>query len=139
LRGKSDILFGMPFPRSLDRVRPAWASEEEREWPRRLREQQTEAEAALWQLLRDRKLIGSKFRRQVPIGRYVADFYCHERKLIVELDGGIHSDPDQQLHDQSRDTFLLSLGLRVLRIPNEELLNTPEKVLDKVRKALVSR
>jgi very-short-patch-repair endonuclease len=129
----------MPFPRSLDRVRPACASEEEREWPRRLREQQTEVEATLWQLLRNRKLIGSKFRRQVPIGRYVADFYCHERKLIVELDGGIHSDPDQQLHDQNRDTFLLSLGLRVLRIPNEELLHTPEKVLDKVRKSLISR
>jgi len=104
-----------------------------------LRGQETEAEAALWQLLRNRKLIGSKFRRQAPIGRYVADFYCHERKLIVELDGGIHSDPSQQLHDQNRDTFLLSLGLRVLRIPNEELLHTPEKVLDKVRKALISR
>ncbi|HEX7182227.1 MAG TPA: endonuclease domain-containing protein [Thermoanaerobaculia bacterium] len=129
----------MPFPRSLDRIRPACVSEEEREWPRRLREQQTEAEAALWQLLRNRKLIGSKFRRQVPVGRYVADFYCHERKLIVELDGGIHSDPGQQLHDENRDTFLLSLGLRVLRIPNEELLHTPEKVLDKVRKALISR
>jgi len=129
----------MPFPRSLDRLRPACASEEEREWPRQLREQQTEAEAALWHLLRNRKLIGSKFRRQVPIGRYVTDFYCHERKLIVELDGGIHSDPDQQLHDQNRDTFLVSLGLRVLRIPNEELLYTPEKVLDKVREALISR
>ena len=128
----------MPFPRSLDRIRPACSSEEEREWPRRLREQQTKAEAALWQLLRNRKLIGSKFRRQVPIERYIADFYCHERRLIVELDGGIHSDPAQQLHDQNRDTFLLSLGLRVLRIPNEELLRTPEKVLDKVRKALVS-
>jgi very-short-patch-repair endonuclease len=104
-----------------------------------LREQQTEAEVALWQLLRNRKLIGSKFRRQTPIGRYVADFYCHERKLIVELDGGIHSDPGQQVHDQNRDAFLLSLGLRVLRIPNEELLHTPEKVLDKVRKALISR
>ena len=53
---------------------------------------------------------GLKFRRQVPIGRYVADFYCHERKLIVELDGGIHGDPSQQVHDQNRDTFLLSLG-----------------------------
>jgi very-short-patch-repair endonuclease len=129
----------MPFPRSLDHIRLAGTSEEEREWPRQLREQQTEAEAALWQLLRNRKLMGSKFRRQVPIGRYVADFYCHERKLIVELDGGIHSDPGQQLHDQNRDAFLLSLGLRVLRIPNEELLDTPEKVLDKVQKALVSR
>jgi very-short-patch-repair endonuclease len=104
-----------------------------------LREEQTEAEAALWRLLRNRKLMGSKFRRQVPIGRYVADFYCHERKLIVELDGGIHSDPGQQLHDQNRDTFLRSLGLRVLRVANEHLLRTPEKVLVKIREALITR
>ena len=129
----------MPFPRSLDRLRSALSSQEQREWVRRLRVEGTEAEAALWQLLRNRKLIGSKFRRQVPIGRYVADFYCHERKLIVELDGGIHSDADQQLHDQNRDTFLLSLGLRVLRLSNEEALGAPEKILDQIRKALISR
>jgi very-short-patch-repair endonuclease len=128
----------MPFPRSLDRVRPSCVSEEQRDRPRRWREEQTEAEAALWELLRNRKLIRSKFRRQVPIGRYVADFYCHERKLVVELDGGIHSDPGQQAHDQNRDTFLLSLGLRVLRIPNEELLQAPDKVVEKVRSALIS-
>jgi very-short-patch-repair endonuclease len=128
----------MPFPRSLDRVRPDCVSEEQLERHRRLRRQQTTAEAVLWQMLRNRKLIASKFRRQVPIGRYIADFYCHERKLIVELDGAIHSDHDQQLHDQNRDTFLLSLGLRVLRIPNEQLLESPEKVLDQVRKALLS-
>jgi very-short-patch-repair endonuclease len=127
----------MPFPRSLDRLRPALAPEEEREWIRRLRVEGTEAEVALWQLLRNRKLIGCKFRRQVPIGRYVADFYCHERKLIVELDGGVHSDPDQQAHDQNRDAFLLSLGLRILRLSNEEVLGA--QVLDQIRKALLSR
>src|SRR4051812_11950505 len=100
----------MPFPRSIDRLRPALAPEEEREWIRRLRAEQTEAEAALWHLLRNRKLVGGKFRRQVSIGRYVADFYCHERKLIIELDGGVHSDPDQQAHDRNRDAYLLSLG-----------------------------
>jgi very-short-patch-repair endonuclease len=130
---------GVPFPRSLDRLRPALAPEEEREWTRRLRAEGTEAEAALWHLLRNRKLIGCKFRRQVPVGRYVADFYCHERKLIVELDGGVHSDPDQQLHDQNRDIFLLSLGLRILRFSNEDALGGPEKVLDQIRKALLSR
>lgn len=129
----------MPFPRSLDRLRPALALEEEREWVRRLRAEGTEAEAALWQLLRNRKLIGCKFRRQVPVGRYVADFYCHERKLVVELDGGIHSDPDQRAHDQNRDAFLLSLGLRVLRLSNEEALGAPDKILDQIRKALLSR
>jgi len=99
----------------------------------------TEAEAALWQLLRNRKLIGAKFRRQVPIGRYVADFYCHERKLIIELDGGVHSDPDQQIHDRSRDTYLLSMGLRILRLSNEESLGDPQQILARIRKALLSR
>src|SRR5215210_707225 len=129
----------MPFPRSLDRLRPVLAPEEEREWVRRLRAEQTQAEATLWQLLRNRKLIGGKFRRQVPVGRYVADFYCHERKLIVELDGEAHSDPDQQAHDQNRDTFLRSQGLRILRFSNEDALGGPEKVLDQIRKALLSR
>jgi very-short-patch-repair endonuclease len=129
----------MPFPRSLDRLRPVLAPEEEREWVRRLRAEQTQAEATLWQLLRNRKLIGGKFRRQVPIGRYVADFYCHERKLIIELDGGIHSDPGQQAHDHNRDTFLLSLGLRILRFSNEEALGDPQKVLDQIRKTLLCR
>lgn len=129
----------MAFPRSLDRLRSALAPEEEREWVRRLRTDETEAETALWQLLRNRKLIGCKFRRQVPVGRYVADFYCHERKLIIELDGGIHSDPDRQVHDQNRDTFLLSLGSRILRFSNEEALGAPQKVLDQIRKALISR
>jgi len=129
----------VPFPRSLDRLRPALSHEEEREWIRRLRAEQTEAEAALWQLLRNRKLIGGKFRRQVPVGRYVADFYCYERKLVVELDGGVHSAPDQQVHDHNRDTFLLSLGLRVLRISNEDVLGAPDKVLDQIRRSLLSR
>ena len=129
----------MTFPRSLDRLRSTLAPEEEREWIRQLRAEQTEVEAALWQMLRNRKLVGGKFRRQVPIGRYVADFYCHERKLIIELDGGVHSDPDQQAHDRNRDTFLLSLGLRILRISNEEALSAPQKALDQIRKALLSR
>ena len=138
-RRASGIGLGVPFPHSLDRLRPALSPEEEREWIRRLRVEQTDAEAALWQLVRNRKLIGCKFRRQVPIGRYVADFYSHERKLIVELDGGVHSDPEQQAHDQNRDTFLLSLGLRILRFSNEEALGAPQKVLDQIRKALLSR
>jgi very-short-patch-repair endonuclease len=128
----------MAFPRSLGRVRPALGAGENRAWVRQLRAEQTEAEAALWQLLRNRKLIGEKFRRQVPIGRYVADFYCHERKLIVELDGEVHADLDRQLHDQNRDTFLRSLGLRILRFSNEVALGSSQAVLEQIRKALVS-
>ena len=128
----------MAFPRSLDRLRPTLAPEEEREWIRRLRAEKTEAEATLWQLLRNRTLMRCKFRRQVPIGRYVADFYCHDRKLIIELDGGVHAEPDQQIHDHNRDTFLLSLGLKVLRFSNEEALAAPQKILEQIRNALVT-
>jgi len=83
--------------------------------------------------------MGGKYQRQVPIGRYGADFYCHERKLIVDLDEGVHSDPDQQAHDHNRDSYLLSLGLRVLRISNEEALGAPQKALNQIRKALLGR
>jgi leucyl-tRNA synthetase len=129
----------MPFPRSLDGLQAALSPEEKREWVRRLRVEGTEAEAALWQLLRNRKLIGFKFRRQVPIGRYVADCYIHHRKQVVVVDGGIHSDPEQQEHDRNRDTYLRSLGLRILRLSNEEALGDPGKVLERIRTALISR
>jgi very-short-patch-repair endonuclease len=76
-----------------------------------------------------------KFRRQVPLGRYIADFYCHDRQLVVELDGPIHSEPTQVGHDRNRDTFLRSLGLKVLRLSNEEILADPEEALRKIREA----
>jgi very-short-patch-repair endonuclease len=123
----------VPFPKSIDRLRRNRL--QSKAMARQLRTEQTEAEAALWQLLRNRELIGAKFRRQVPIGRYVADFYCHERWLVVELDGPIHSEPHQMLHDQSRDAFLRSLGLKVLRLSNEEIFNSPEDVQRKIREA----
>ena len=127
----------MPFPNSLDRLRPRRASEREKtnERARQLRANQTEAEVALWRLLRDRKLIGMKFRRQVPIGRYVADFYCHDRRLVVELDGPIHSEPAQVDHDQSRDAFLRSMGLKVLRLSNEDAFADPEEIRRRIYEA----
>ena len=71
---------------------------------RELRKVQTPAEDALWDLLRDRRLQRLKFRRQMPISIYFADFYCHALKLIVELDGEIHDAPRQRVHDKNRDT-----------------------------------
>ena len=71
----------------------------------------------------------------MPIGRYIVDFYCHDRRLVVELDGPIHSEPDQALHDQSRDAFLRSRGLKVLRLSNDEVFADSEAVRRKVREA----
>jgi very-short-patch-repair endonuclease len=94
---------------------------------RQLRARQTDAERKLWFLLRDRRLNGAKFRRQVPIGKYIADFVCQEAKLIVELDGGQHAD--QVEYDTARSEWLVGVGYRVLRIWNNELFENEDGVL----------
>jgi very-short-patch-repair endonuclease len=86
----------------------------------------------MWVLLRDRRLEGIKFRRQSPLGIFVADFYCPELKLIVELDGEIHEDPRQLAHDQNRDFYLASQGCTILRFPNRELFENREAVLKRI-------
>jgi len=102
---------------------------------RELRKKTTPAEAALWKLLRHRSLSGLKFRRQVPIGTFVADFCCYELRLVVELDGGVHGEPAQIAHDQNRDWYLRSRGYVVLRFLNDQVFDEPERVLDEVFQA----
>ncbi|HEX5599963.1 MAG TPA: endonuclease domain-containing protein [Hyphomicrobiaceae bacterium] len=94
---------------------------------RQLRARQTDVERKLWFLLRDRRLNGAKFRRQVPIGNYFVDFVCQEAKLIVEVDGSQHSD--QVAYDCARTEWLRSVGYRVLRIWNNDLTENEEGVL----------
>ena len=96
----------------------------------------TVAETILWRALRGSRFEGYKFRRQVPIGKYVADFLCVEKKLIVELDGAPHHDPDQQIHDARRTIWLRAQGYRVLRIPNDTVIGGGDIALDFVRSAL---
>ncbi|MFA7262789.1 MAG: DUF559 domain-containing protein [Caulobacter sp.] len=95
---------------------------------RELRSFQTLAERQLWQLLRGRKLAGLKFRRQVPIDRYIADFACLETRLVVELDGPVHEDRYEQ--DEQRTDVLRSLGWHVVRFNNETVIAEPHRVLD---------
>ena len=92
-----------------------WVPQEQTRFARRLRREMTAAEAMVWRALRGSRLAGLKFRRQVPIGPYVADFLCHEAKIIVEVDGPSHDDPEQSLLDRERDAWLESRGFRVLR------------------------
>jgi len=106
---------------------------------KRLREESTPAEEILWERLRDRQFLGLKFRRQVPIGPYVADFYCHERKLVLELDGGIHEEEPQRAHDENRDSNLAALGFKILRFTNTELLQDLDSILEKVQQYLERR
>ena len=96
---------------------------------RRLRREQTDAEASLWRLLRDRRLAGFKFRRQHPLAGYVLDFYCPELRLAVELDGGQHSLPQNREHNDRRSaTLAQEHGVTVIRIWNHEILSQPEAV-----------
>jgi very-short-patch-repair endonuclease len=97
-----------------------------------LRAEPTPAEQAMWEILRDRRLEGIKFRRQKPISIFVADFYCPELKLVVELDGDVHADPRQAAHDENRDFYLRSVGCTILRFPNHDLFENREAVLTKI-------
>jgi len=99
---------------------------------RRLRRAPPATERRLWALLRDRRLEGLKFRRQVPLGRYVADFLCPRHRLIVEADGPRHED---SLHDLERDAWLRGQGFRVLRFANQRIQDHPDAVLDEILNA----
>lgn len=103
---------------------------------RRLRREMTEVEARLWYQLRDRRLDGFKFRRQKPIGPYIVDFVCLDRRLIIELDGGHHAL--QVEADARRGAFLLAAGFRVLRFWNHEVLAHEVAVLERIHQALLA-
>jgi very-short-patch-repair endonuclease len=97
---------------------------------RRLRQEQTDAERKLWSILRGRRLDGFKFRRQVPIDRYFADFACFEAKLIVELDGSQHAERTD--YDAQRTRVLDALGWRVIRFWNTPVLSETQGVIDAI-------
>ncbi len=99
-----------------------------------LQQRSTDAEQALWKRLRNRQLAGCKFRRQVPLGKYIVDFVCFERKVVIEVDGGHH-----QAHvssDTVRTTWLESQGFQVLQFWNHEVLADPEAVQEALLGAL---
>jgi very-short-patch-repair endonuclease len=93
---------------------------------RKLRLNQTDAERRLWSNLRGRQLGGYKFVRQAPLGRYICDFVCREKKVVIEVDGGQHAESSR---DQIRDKFLEDLGYRVLRFWNNDVLSKTDGVL----------
>ncbi|MGB2924048.1 MAG: HsdR family type I site-specific deoxyribonuclease, partial [Limnothrix sp.] len=99
---------------------------------RELRKNQTSAEKVFWEIVRAKRFLGLKFRRQHQIGNYIVDFYCHAKKLVIELDGGIHNEPAQKEGDRQRDEYLKSLGHRVLRFTNDQIFNNLETVLDSI-------
>ncbi len=94
---------------------------------RALRRRMTIAEKRLWSLVRNNRL-GVKFRRQVPFGPYIVDFFCFSAKLVVELDGGQHYREEGKEYDLRRDEYLVARGLTVLRFSNEEFLTNQDAV-----------
>ncbi|MDM8159911.1 endonuclease domain-containing protein [Labilibaculum sp. K2S] len=98
-----------------------------------LRRNMTESEKLLWSEIRNRKINGLKFRRQHPINIFIADFYCHEIKLVIELDGNIHDSEENKEYDQGRTAELGYLGVKVIRFANEEVMNSMNTVLAKIK------
>ena len=99
---------------------------------RRLRQEATKAENILWKMLRNKKFRKLKFRRQHPLKNYILDFYCHEKKLCIELDGSGHNEISQALYDAARTGELVDEGLTVLRFKNEMVIKNVEVVLQMI-------
>ena len=122
----------MPYERR-DVVAGQFVKEEKRDFARQLRREMTPAERKLWSALRGRKLTGFKFRRQQVIDGFIADFYCPEVGLVLELDGLIHDA--QAEHDAHRDRVLADRRLTVVRIPNRRIEIEFDRVLDEIEAA----
>lgn len=103
---------------------------------RALRQQQTKAENKLWQILRNRKILDLKFRRQHPIRNYIVDFCCLKARLIIELDGEFHNNAFQQHYDEKRSRILQNLGYIILRFENNIVFEQPELLLREIENSL---
>ena len=95
----------------------------------------TESETMLWNALR-KEIQGCKFRRQHPIGDYIADFICLSEKIVIEVDGGYHEQPVQQVEDQLRTEFIESIGFRVIRFKNEEVKSNLKDVIARIKEEI---
>lgn len=107
-------------------------------YARDLRQRQTDAEKIVWEMLRDRRFQNLKFRRQHPIFHFVADFYCHSLKLIVEVDGGHHDLPEQMVSDQERDQYFEDYSYHVIRLPNKDVLFDLQSVKKRLREYIIA-
>jgi cyclase len=96
---------------------------------KRLRSDMTQAETILWGSLRRRQINNLRFKRQHPIANFIADFYCHQTKLIIEVDGEIHNSPENILSDEQRTDELESLGVKVMRFTNSQVINETQEVV----------
>jgi len=101
-----------------------------------LRKNMTLAELILWKKLKDRKLFKVKFRRQHPIDIFIADFYCHEYKLVIEIDGEIHLENEKKEYDLGRTAEMEKFGIRIIRFTNDQILFNMDNVINEIYKAI---
>jgi very-short-patch-repair endonuclease len=101
-----------------------------------LRDNETRSEKILWSYLSKNQRLGFRFKRQHPVGTFVADFYCHKANLVVEVDGRVHNEKEQRQRDQGRNYMMMELGLKVLRFSNEQVENDIDSVLKEIDRCL---
>ena len=103
---------------------------------RKLRSHMTDAEIKLWQELRKKQVAGIKFLRQRPIGNYIVDFYAPEAGLVIEVDGGQHSEEAGEIYDRKRDAFLAGQRLKVIHFSNLDVLQNMEGVIERITETI---
>jgi very-short-patch-repair endonuclease len=101
-----------------------------------LRKNMTASEKYLWTFISKKQLLKKKFRRQHPIGNYIADFYCHDIKLVIEVDGKYHDEKYQKIHDNYRDSEMKRFDIKVIRFKNEDVLNNIGEVLNQIETSI---
>ena len=106
---------------------------------RELRRNATDAERRVWSYLRGGRLGGHAFRRQHPVGDYIADFYCYAAKLVVELDGGQHAEPEAAAYDERRTAAMAAQGIRVIRFSDYDALRDSEAVAKTILREVESQ
>jgi very-short-patch-repair endonuclease len=99
-----------------------------------LRNRSTSAEIHLWSFLKRRQVSGLKFRRQYSVGPYILDFYCVEIRLAIELDGEVHNDVEQRMHDKHKDAFMASAGIVVWRVENRAVYDSADTLLNEIER-----
>lgn len=97
-----------------------------------LRRKMTKTEKELWEVLKNKKLGGFKFRRQHPISKFILDFYCHEAKFGIEIDGKVHNSKSQKFYDDDRSEILREYGIKIIRFQNDEIIENIEEVKLKI-------
>ena len=104
-----------------------------------MRENMTYAEEAVWKLLKSKNMLGLRFKPQHPIDIFIADFYCHQLKLVIEIDGGIHKSKEQKEYDIGRTAELEHWGIKVIRFTNEEVENNINQIQNEIEQICAER